>query len=121
MKKTISMVLVLSAACALSGCAGGSGTSTTAAETTAAETTAAETSAEETTTAPEAEETTDSAEANAEVLSYSDYMAAELDSDNNPGLCTGKAVLVGGSGYSLCPGSGRRLLHLQHGLHRRRI
>ena len=81
MKKTISMVLVLSAACALSGCAGGSGTSTTAAETTAAETTAAETSAEETTTAPEAEETTDSAETEAEVLSYSDYMAAELDSE----------------------------------------
>lgn len=70
------MVLVLSAACALSGCAGGSSTSTTAAETTAAET-----SAEETTTAAETEETADTAATEAEVLSYSDYMAAELDSE----------------------------------------
>ena len=88
MKKTISMVLVLSAACALSGCAGGSSTATTAAETTAAEAETTAEAAEDTTEAAEdaedAAEDTEAAEESGDeagVLSYEEYMAAELDTE----------------------------------------
>lgn len=81
MKKTLSMLLALSMACALSGCAGGSSTATTAAETTAAE---AETTAEAAEDAEDAAEDTEAAEESGDeagVLSYEEYMAAELDTE----------------------------------------
>lgn len=79
MKKTISMLLVLSMAGMLSGCAGKS-TETTAADTTAAESAAA---AEETTEAAEstAAETTEADAADGDVLNYEEYMAADLDTE----------------------------------------
>lgn len=84
MKKTLVMALTLSMALAAAGCAKTDTAATTAAETTAAaattaaETTAAETAAE--TTAAETAAETESAAAEAgEVLSYEEYMAAELD------------------------------------------
>ena len=79
MKKTISMLLVLSMAGMLSGCAGKS-TETTAADTTAAESAAA---AEETTEAAEstAAETTEADGADGDVLNYGEYMAADLDTE----------------------------------------
>lgn len=79
MKKTISMLLVLSMAGMLSGCAGKS-TETTAADTTAAESAAA---AEETTAAAEstAAETTEADAADEDVLNYEEYMAADLDTE----------------------------------------
>lgn len=77
----IPMALMLSLALAVTGCAGTGETETTTAavETTTAE----ETTAEETTAAAEtesSEEETEAADA-AEVMSYEEYMAAELDSN----------------------------------------
>ena len=81
MRKMIPMALMLSLALAVTGCAGTgeTGTTTAAVETTTAE----ETTAEETTAAAEtesSEEETEAADA-AEVMSYEEYMAAELDSN----------------------------------------
>ena len=81
MRKMIPMALMLSLALAVTGCAGTGETETTTAavETTTAE----ETTAEETTAAAETEATeaeTEAADA-AEVMSYEEYMAAELDSN----------------------------------------
>ena len=81
MRKMIPMALMLSLALAVTGCAGTGETETTTAavETTTAE----ETTAEETTAAAEtesSEEETEAADA-AEVMSYEEYMAAELDSN----------------------------------------
>ena len=81
MRKMIPMALMLSLALAVTGCAGTGETETTtdAVETTTAE----ETTAEETTAAAEtesSEEETEAADA-AEVMSYEEYMAAELDSN----------------------------------------
>ena len=85
MKKTLSMLLALSMACALSGCAGGS-TETTAADTTAAEAaqTTAEAAEDTTEAADAAEDTAEAGEASgdeADVLTYEEYMAAELDTE----------------------------------------
>lgn len=81
MRKMIPMALMLSLALAVTGCAGTGETETTTAavETTTAE----ETTVEETTAAAEtesSEEETEAADA-AEVMSYEEYMAAELDSN----------------------------------------
>ena len=81
MRKMIPMALMLSLALAVTGSAGTGETETTTAavETTTAE----ETTAEETTAAAEtesSEEETEAADA-AEVMSYEEYMAAELDSN----------------------------------------
>ena len=81
MRKMIPMALMLSLALAVTGCAGTGETETTTAavETTTAE----ETTAEESTAAAEtesSEEETEAADA-AEVMSYEEYMAAELDSN----------------------------------------
>ena len=73
MKKITVTAIALSMAMAMTGCSGNS-TETTAAseaETTAAETSAAETSAAETSAAEDGE---------VSVMSYEEYMAAELDS-----------------------------------------
>lgn len=76
MKKTCSMLLVLSMAAALSGCAGG------AAQTTAAETTQAEETAEETTQAESAQDASEGEEAqDASVMNYEAYMAADLETE----------------------------------------
>lgn len=74
MKKILAAVLTMALAVSVAGCGASKATETTAAETTAAETTAAETTAEETTTAAETE-------AAVEVMSYADYIAAELDTE----------------------------------------
>lgn len=77
MKKLLVMALAVSMAAAVTGCAGGTSTETTAA-TTAAETTA---EAEETTeSAAETESDQETTEA-ADVLSYQEYMDAELDTE----------------------------------------
>lgn len=84
MKKTLSMLLALSMACALSGCAGGSSTATTAAETTAAEAETTEDTTEAAEDAEDAAEDTEAAEESGDeagVLSYEEYMAAELDTE----------------------------------------
>ena len=94
MKKITVTAIALSMAMAMTGCSGNS-TETTAAseaETTAAETSAAETSAAETSAA----ETSAAEAGEVSVMSYEEYMAAELDSKGcHRGFRTGKAVLVG--------------------------
>lgn len=79
MKKTVITALTLSLALALAGCAkdGGAKETASAAETTAAETTAAETTAAETTAAQTTGSETEAASA---VMSYEEYMEADLDS-----------------------------------------
>ncbi|HIX16655.1 MAG TPA: hypothetical protein H9740_13205 [Candidatus Hungatella pullicola] len=77
MKKLLVMALAVSMAAAVTGCTGGTSTETTAA-TTAAETTA---EAEETTeSAAETESDQETTEA-ADVMSYQEYMDAELDTE----------------------------------------
>ncbi len=79
MKKILAMMLTLTMALTATGCAG----SAKPAETTAAETAAPETEADaETTEAADSAETdTENAEADAvEVMTYEEYMAADLDS-----------------------------------------
>ena len=78
MKKITVTAIALSMAMAMTGCSG-NGTETTAAseaETTAAETSAAETSAAETSAA----ETSAAEAGEVSVMTYEEYMAAELDS-----------------------------------------
>ena len=78
MKKITVTAIALSMAMAMTGCSGNS-TETTAAseaETTAAETSAAETSAAETSAA----ETSAAEAGEVSVMTYEEYMAAELDS-----------------------------------------
>ena len=88
MKKITVTAIALSMAMAMTGCSGNS-TETTAAseaETTVAETSAAETSAAETSAAETSAAETSAAETSAaeagevSVMSYEEYMAAELDS-----------------------------------------
>ena len=75
MKKLSVLAMTMALSMAAVGCA----KTAPATETTAAETTAAETTAEETTTV---EETTEAADSEAkEVLSYDEYVAADLDSE----------------------------------------
>ena len=75
MKKLSVLAMTMALSMAAVGCA----KTAPATETTAAETTAAETTAEATTTA---EETTEAADSEAkEVLSYDEYVAADLDSE----------------------------------------
>ncbi len=85
MRKTVITALGLSLALSLAGCAkGGDAQETTAAaESTAAETTAAETTAAGTTaaeTSAPAETGAANTEADGAVMSYEEYMAADLDS-----------------------------------------
>ena len=75
MRKLIAAVLALCLAFSLTACAGG-GDETTAAPSSAAETTQA---AEDTTEAAEATEAAESTEAAAEVMTYEEYMAAQVD------------------------------------------
>lgn len=77
MKKRVVLMMALAAALVVSGCAQTETAETTQAETTVEETTAEETEAE---TAEDAgTEAEGTADAEAEVMSYADYMAAELD------------------------------------------
>lgn len=84
MKKPISMLLILSMAAGLAGCAGNAQTQTSAADSTQSETAAAssesadETIGENTESAAEVEDTKEDA---AHVLSYEEYMAADLDTE----------------------------------------
>ena len=88
MKKITVTAIALSMAMAMTGCSGNSTETTaaseaetTAAETSAAETSAAETSAAETSAAESSAAETSAAEAGeVSVMSYEEYMAAELDS-----------------------------------------
>ena len=94
MKKIVSAFLAISMAAALAGCAGGTTTESETVNTTAAETAAADTAAVAETTASAdsaadestaAEEsavagTDESAAAAGEVMSYDEYIAADLDS-----------------------------------------
>ncbi|HJB06267.1 MAG TPA: hypothetical protein H9716_00150 [Candidatus Enterocloster faecavium] len=84
MKKSISMLLILSMAASLAGCAGNAQTQTSAADSSQAETEAASSesaseNAAESTTAGSAGE--DAEESTADVLSYQEYMDAELDTE----------------------------------------
>ena len=84
MKKSISMLLILSMAASLAGCAGNAQTQTSAADSSQAETEAASSesaseNAAESTTAGSAGE--DAEESTADVLSYQEYMDAELDAE----------------------------------------
>ncbi|MDO4296353.1 MAG: hypothetical protein Q4D90_09395 [bacterium] len=78
MRKMWIAAMAMSLAFAINGCAGGSNTTTTSAETTA-ESTEAETTTAAETEASEAESSTAEAESAAEVMSYEEYMAADLD------------------------------------------
>lgn len=84
MKKSISMLLILSMAASLAGCAGNAQTQTSAADSSQAETEAAssesasENAAESTTAGSSGE---DAEESTADVLSYQEYMDAELDTE----------------------------------------
>lgn len=82
MKKIISVLLVSSMALACASCSKKAAETTAAPATSAAETTAAETTAAETTAAETAaSETEEVTEAQAQVLSYADYVAAELETE----------------------------------------
>ncbi len=78
MKKILAMAMTLSLTLALAGCAKTDNTQTTAA-TTAAETTVAETTAAETTAAETTAAETTAAEASDSVMTYEEYVAAEMD------------------------------------------
>ena len=88
MKKILSTVLAVTMAFALAGCAGGS-TSGSTGESAAQSTEAVESAAEESTPAETAAESTEAAEETAsddsatagEVMSYEEYMAAEVDTE----------------------------------------
>lgn len=77
MKKQFAMALALTCTLALAGCAKTDTATTTSEATTAAETTAAETTAAETTA--EAETDTEKAGDASAVMTYAEYMDAELD------------------------------------------
>ena len=77
MKKILTAALTLALAVSVAGC-GAKTTETTAAATTAAETTAAETTAAETTAAETTAAETEAAEG---VMTYEEYIAAELDTE----------------------------------------
>ena len=79
MKKLLAMVLTVSMTAAMVGCGQAAETTETAAESTAVET-VENTAAEETAT-ESAEESTAAEEAAGDVLSYADYVAADLDSE----------------------------------------
>lgn len=79
MKKLLAMVLTVSMTAAMVGCGQTAETTETAAESTAAET--VESTAAEETATESTEESTAAEEAAGEVLSYADYVAADLDSE----------------------------------------
>lgn len=79
MKKLFAVMLAASIALTAVGCAGKKAAEATAAETTAAETTAAETTEAETESAEAESGESEAAEVPA-VMTYDEYMAAELDS-----------------------------------------
>ena len=79
MKKLLAMVLTVSMTAAMVGCGQAAETTETAAESTAAET--VESTAAEETATESTEESTAAEEAAGEVLSYADYVAADLDSE----------------------------------------
>ena len=80
MKKTISMILILSMALGLSGCAGGSGTQTAAQTDTQSEESTSAVSESTEAAEDETEESAD-ASASADVLTYEEYMAADMDTE----------------------------------------
>ena len=113
MKKAIVLSLTLSLVLGMTGCA--KTENAPAAESTVEAVTEASSAVPEETTAAASEEasTETTAAAGTEgVLSYAEYMAAELDSE---------AVMVGRQGYRIYPGSGRRLFRVQYGLLRGRL
>ena len=79
MKKLLAMVLTVSMTAAMVGCGQAAETTETAAESTAVET--VESTAAEETATESAEESTAAEEAAGDVLSYADYVAADLDSE----------------------------------------
>ena len=79
MKKLLAMVLTVSMTAAMVGCGQTAETTETAAESTAVET--VESTAAEETATESTEESTAAEEAAGEVLSYADYVAADLDSE----------------------------------------
>ena len=79
MKKLLAMVLTVSMTAAMVGCGQAAETTETAAESTAVET--VESTAAEETATESTEESTAAEEAAGEVLSYADYVAADLDSE----------------------------------------
>ena len=79
MKKLLAMVLTVSMTAAMVGCGQAAETTETAAESTAVET--VESTAAEETVTESTEESTAAEEAAGEVLSYADYVAADLDSE----------------------------------------
>ena len=80
MKKLLAMVLTVSMTAAMVGCGQAAETTETAAESTAVETVES-TAAEETTTESIEESTAAEEAAAGDVLSYADYVAADLDSE----------------------------------------
>ena len=79
MKKLLAMVLTVSMTAAMVGCGQAAETTETAAESTAVET--VESTAAEETATESTEESTAAEEAAGDVLSYADYVAADLDSE----------------------------------------
>lgn len=79
MKKLLAMVLTVSMTAAMVGCGQAAETTETAAESTTVET--VESTAAEETVTESTEESTAAEEAAGEVLSYADYVAADLDSE----------------------------------------
>ena len=79
MKKLLAMVLTASMTAAMVGCGQAAETTETAAESTAVET--VESTAAEETATESTEESTAAEEAAGDVLSYADYVAADLDSE----------------------------------------
>lgn len=78
-EKLLAMVLTVSMTAAMVGCGQAAETTETAAESTAVET--VESTAAEETVTESTEESTAAEEAAGEVLSYADYVAADLDSE----------------------------------------
>ena len=121
MKKPLAMLLALTMAFTMAGCAGGAGgSSTESKDSTASEDTAEAKENTDTEEAADASEDTDS-EAGADVMSYDEYMAADLDSQVTVQAYVQAKQSWYEDKYRICPGQGRRLLLLRYGLPGRRI
>ncbi len=114
MRKLICAVLALCLACSMAACAGSNNSSSSASESSTSESSVVEESSSEA-----AEESSEAAEESSEsgteatVLSYDEYMAAELDSEVTiQAYVQAKQSWWEGQGHRVPAGSGRRLFRL---------
>ena len=81
MRKLFAVLLALCLACSMAACAGGNTSSTSSTSTTSESSVAEDSSVAEESSAAEESEASETATGDATVLSYEEYMAAELDTE----------------------------------------